>query len=102
MKETSMRLSYQLLHDVKDSNVAILLAGLVNYYDGLIRSGAIEKGDRFIYTVEACKSSLCLSDFEQRKSFSILESLDLLKKERKGIPAMRYIQLNLDQIKKYF
>lgn len=85
-------------------NEAILLGEFITEYQYYESHGMLTEDNGFYSTIENVEENTSLSEFAQRKAIKHLVEEGILKVERKGIPAKRYIyidQSRLESILKY-
>lgn len=85
-------------------NEAILIGEFITEYQYYESHGMLTEDNGFYSTIENVEENTALSEFAQRKAVKHLVEEGILKVERKGIPAKRYIyidQSRLESILRY-
>lgn len=85
-------------------NEAILIGEFITEYQYYESHGMLTEDNGFYSTIENVEENTSLNEFAQRKAVKHLVQEGILKVERKGIPAKRYIyidQSRLESILKY-
>jgi len=82
-------------------NETVILAELISQYKYHKGRGELKKG-WFYCTIDKLEKNTTLNRYYQTKAIDNLKNLNLIKMERKGLPAKRYFKILENEIKRLF
>jgi hypothetical protein len=94
-------LNWDLLQHI-GINPHLVLLHLLSKYEYLVQTGKSDDNQWFYCLSEEIKETTTLTHPRQQKAIKILQDLDFIQVERKGIPAKLYFKINLEVIKQFF
>ena len=83
-------------------NETIILAELISQYQYFKDKGELDEQGYFYCTIDKMENNTTLDREKQDKAIKNLINRNLIKKERKGLPAKRYFKINETNITKLF
>ena len=83
-------------------NESILLTELASEHLYWESNKGLDDEDMFYSTVDNVEDNTTLNDYQQRKAIKKLEELNLIEVKVKGVPAKRFIRINLNKLEEIF
>lgn len=83
-------------------NTALLIGELASEYNYYLKNDLLDENGMFYSTIENVEDNIGLSRHQQKTSLEELKKLEIIDAVVKGMPAKRYIKLNIENLTNKF